>query len=293
MENKGYKDLIVWKKAMDLVVSIYELTEKLPRNETYGIISQMQRCAVSIPSNIAEGSKRGTKKDFTHFLIIAFGSGSELETQVGIVKRLSFGKDVNFTKIDLLLDEVMKMLSVFIKKLKTKNYKLMTKNYKVYLGTDHTGFELKEKVKVYLADLGYEVEDRGSFEYVKNDDYPDFAKLVAEEVAGNKESFGIIFGGSGQGEAMCANRTPGVRAAVFYAQKEPITDIDITGAKSTDPFEIVKLVREHNNANILSIATRFVTEDEAKFAIELFLNTKFSGKERHVRRINKLDSSNN
>ena len=121
MENKGYKDLTVWKKAMDLVVAIYELTDKLPKTETYGIISQMQRSAVSIPSNIAEGSKRGTRKDFIHFLTISFGSGSELETQVEIVKRLQFGKDLNFIKIDLLLDEVMKMLSVFIKKLKTIN----------------------------------------------------------------------------------------------------------------------------------------------------------------------------
>lgn len=121
MENKGYKDLIVWKKAMDLVVAIYELTDKFPKNEIYGITSQMQRCAVSISSNIAEGSKRSTTKDFTHFLIIAFGSGSELETQVEIVKRLKFGKNLDFTKIDLLLDEVMKMLNVFIKKLKTTN----------------------------------------------------------------------------------------------------------------------------------------------------------------------------
>lgn len=169
---------------------------------------------------------------------------------------------------------------------------------KIYIGSDHTGFELKEKIKVYLEELGlgYEVQDFGPFNYVADDDYPDFVKLVAEDVASDrakgqtgKESFGIIFGGSGQGEAMCANRTPGVRAAVFYAQKEPITDIDITGKKSVDPFEIIKLTREHNNANILSIATRFVTEDEAKFAIELFLNTKFTEEERHIRRIKKLE----
>jgi four helix bundle protein len=121
MEKKGYKDLTVWMKAMDLVVAIYELTDKMPRTETYGIISQMQRCAVSIPSNIAEGSRRGTNKDFAHFLTMSFGSGSELETQVEIVKRLQFGKNLNYTKINLLLDEVMKMLSVFIRRLKTIN----------------------------------------------------------------------------------------------------------------------------------------------------------------------------
>ena len=125
MEKKGYKDLTVWQKSMNLVVCVYEITEKLPKSEIYGIISQMQRSAVSIPSNIAEGSRRGTKKDFLHFLIIAFGSGSELETQIEIIKRLNYGKGLDFSKIDLLLEEVMKMLNVFIKKLKTSiDYKL-------------------------------------------------------------------------------------------------------------------------------------------------------------------------
>jgi len=121
MEKKGYKDLVVWQKSMDLVVLIYKLTNKLPKTEQYGIISQMQRSAVSIPSNIAEGSKRGTKKDFANFLLIAFGSGSELETQVEIVRRLPFGEGLDYNKIDSVLNEVMKMLSVFIKKLKTKD----------------------------------------------------------------------------------------------------------------------------------------------------------------------------
>ena len=121
MKNKGYKDLIVWQKSLGLVVAIYELTDKLPYSEKYGIISQMQRSAVSIPSNIAEGSKRGTKKDFVHFLIIAFGSGGELETQIEIIKKLPFGKNLDFSKVDLLLEEIMKMLSVFIRKLKTND----------------------------------------------------------------------------------------------------------------------------------------------------------------------------
>jgi len=161
---------------------------------------------------------------------------------------------------------------------------------KIYIGTDHAGFELKEKIKEYLSglELGYEVEDRGAFNYIENDDYPDFVKLVAEDVAKNKGSFGIILGGSGQGEAMCANRVKGIRAAVFYGQKELIGDIDEEGHKSSDPFEIVKLAREHNDANILSIGARFVEGDEAKFAVELFLSTKFPGEERHVRRINKF-----
>jgi ribose 5-phosphate isomerase B len=156
---------------------------------------------------------------------------------------------------------------------------------KIYIGTDHAGFELKEKLKVYLEELGlgYEVQDFGAFNYVADDDYPDYIKQVAEAVAGDKGSFGIILGGSGQGEAMCANRTVGVRASVFYGQKE---------TASPESFEIVKITREHNDANILSIGARFVTDDEAKFACELFLSTKFSGDERHIRRINKLEPSN-
>jgi len=108
---QSYKDLIVWQKSMNLAVLIYELTEKFPKAETYGLVSQMRRCAISIPSNIAEGSRRNTKKDYSHFISIAFGSGSELETQIEIVKRLSFSKDFEFIKIDSLLNEVMRMLN--------------------------------------------------------------------------------------------------------------------------------------------------------------------------------------
>lgn len=161
---------------------------------------------------------------------------------------------------------------------------------KIYIGADHAGFELKEKLKTYLGLLGYDVEDKGAFAYGADDDYPDFITPVAQAVAQDKDSFGIILGGSGQGEMMCANRVPGVRAAVFYGQVLPDGVVDINGKKSVDPFEIVKLAREHNNANILSLGARFVSEDEAKFAVELFLSTKFSGDERHVRRINKIDS---
>lgn len=161
---------------------------------------------------------------------------------------------------------------------------------KIYLGTDHAGFELKEIIKVYLKELelGYDVQDLGPFNYVADDDYPDFIKLVAEAVAEDKGSFGIIMCGSGQGVAMCANKTKGIRAAVFYGPKEPLGVIDAEGNTSSDSFEMVKIVRQHNDANILSIGVRFVTEDEAKFACELFLSTKFSGGERHIRRINKF-----
>ena len=160
---------------------------------------------------------------------------------------------------------------------------------KIYLGSDHAGFELKEKVKTYLAELGqYEVQDVGAFNFIAEDDYPDIVKPFAESIAEEKESYGIFFGGSGQGEAMCANRTSGIRAVVFYGPKEPTQSVDVAGRQSSDPFEIIKLAREHNNANVLSIGARFVTEDEAKFAIELFLCTKFSEDERHIRRLNKF-----
>jgi four helix bundle protein len=111
MESRNYKNLIVWQKSVELVVLIYGFTETFPKNEVYALASQMQRSAVSIPSNIAEGSRRKTQKDTHHFLSIAFGSGAELETQIEITKRLNFGKHYDFTKIDGLLEEVMKMLN--------------------------------------------------------------------------------------------------------------------------------------------------------------------------------------
>lgn len=161
---------------------------------------------------------------------------------------------------------------------------------RIYIGTDHAGFGLKEKIKTYLPELGlgYEVQDLGAFAFNPDDDYPDFITQVAEEVAKDTESMGVIFGGTGQGEAMCANKVKGVRAVVFYGQMSPKDKVDVKGVESNDTFEIVQLAREHNNANIISIGTRFVTEDEAKFAIELFLATEFSGDERHIRRINKF-----
>lgn len=106
-----YKDLIVWQKAMELVVAVYQLTESLPKNEIYGLTSQMRRCSISIPSNIAEGRRRGSRKDYRQFLIIAYGSGAELETQIEILKRLPFGKNLDFSKVDSLLDEIMRMLN--------------------------------------------------------------------------------------------------------------------------------------------------------------------------------------
>ena len=145
---------------------------------------------------------------------------------------------------------------------------------KIHLATDHAGLELKEKVKLYLSDLNYEVIDHGAYEYDALDDYPDFIFPCANAVSNDPESKGIILGGSGQGEAMAANRVKGVRAAVFY----------------NGPDEIIKLSRQHNNANILSLGARFMSEEEMYKIIELWLSTDFEYG-RHQRRIEKLDES--
>ena len=143
---------------------------------------------------------------------------------------------------------------------------------KIHIATDHAGLELKNIIRDYLISKGHEVTDHGAHEYDALDDYPDYIFPCAKAVASDLESRGIILGGSGQGEAMAANRVKGVRAAVFY----------------NGPVEIVKLSREHNNANILSLGARFMTEDEIYGVIEMWLDESFGGG-RHQRRIEKLD----
>jgi len=160
---------------------------------------------------------------------------------------------------------------------------------KIFIGTDHAGFEAKEKLKFYLTDMGHEVVDKGPFEYDPNDDYPDFIRPVAEAVSLDRESRGIIMGGSGFGEAMCANRVKGARAMVFYGPMLPKSSVDVSGRESQDLYEIVKLSRMHNDANIISFGIRFISEDEMKEATRVFLHTDFSGEERHLRRIKKLN----
>ena len=143
---------------------------------------------------------------------------------------------------------------------------------KIHIGTDHAGFELKNKLVEYLNELGHDITDHGAFSYDPTDDYPDFIKPCAEAVAKDTESLGIILGGSGQGEAMCANHVQGIRAGVYVG----------------GDIEIVKLLREHNDANILSVGARFVAEDEAEKAVQVFLETPFSNDPRHARRLAKF-----
>ena len=150
----------------------------------------------------------------------------------------------------------------------------------IFIGSDHAGFALKEHIKHYLERGGYEVVDKGAYNLNENDDYPDFIAPVAKSVAdSNGESLGIILGGSGQGEAIVANRFPGVRAVIYYGFGD-------TGVSE----EIIKMSREHNNANILSLGARFLSEVDAMHAVKLWLDSKFSNDDRHIRRLKKLDN---
>ena len=150
---------------------------------------------------------------------------------------------------------------------------------KIYIGTDHAGFELKEELKKFLEDLGCEVEDKGAYEFNKEDDYPDFilpvVKAVAEDIARDLDSRGIVIGGSGQGEAIVANKVRKIRAAVVY-----------------DEYS-ARMSREHNDANIVSLGTRTLSADKAKKLVKLWLETPFSNEERHKRRIEKIKTIEN
>lgn len=158
---------------------------------------------------------------------------------------------------------------------------------KIYIAADHAGYEFKETIKTFLSGAGHDVVDKGAFQYDKDDDYPDFITPCAKAVAGEEGSFGIVFGGSGQGEAMAANRILGVRCALFYGGVMAKQAVDIDGRTSEDPYEILRMTRLHNNANMLSVSARFTTTDEAKEAVRIWLETPFSNDERHTRRINK------
>jgi ribose 5-phosphate isomerase B len=151
----------------------------------------------------------------------------------------------------------------------------------IYIASDHAGFELKKELKVFLATLGYQVIDKGPLELNPEDDYPELVLLVAQEVLRDKNSKGIVIGGSGQGEAMVCNRLKDIRAVVFNGQYEPKDG-------RTVPNEI-RVSREHNDANILSLGARFINAQEAKIAVNLWLGTKFSNDPRHIRRIKQID----
>lgn len=159
---------------------------------------------------------------------------------------------------------------------------------KVYLGTDHAGFALKEKIKELLLEKGYDVVDKGALTFDKADDYTDFISQVAAAVSPEVDAKGIILGGSGEAEAMLANKYKNIRATVFYGPVVAKEAIDVSGLKGQDGYDIVRLSREHNDANILSLGARFLTDEEALQAVTVWLTTSFSNAQRHKRRIEKI-----
>ncbi len=144
---------------------------------------------------------------------------------------------------------------------------------KVYIASDHAGFSLKEILIPFIESIGHFVSDLGPTIYDENDDYPALVRPVGELVSRESDALGIIIGGSGEGEAMVVNHIEGIRCAEYYGGS----------------LDIPKLAREHNNANILSIGARFITENEAKEAVQIFLETPFSGEERHKRRVEEIE----
>lgn len=141
---------------------------------------------------------------------------------------------------------------------------------KVFLATDHAGFDFKEQIKAYLLERGYDVEDCGAHEFNKDDDYPDFISKAAEKVSQTLGSFGVVFGKSGAGECIVANKIKGIRAVLGVSEKN------------------AQLARVHNDANVLSLGSEIVDLELAKKLIEIFLQTPFSNEERHIRRIEKI-----
>lgn len=145
----------------------------------------------------------------------------------------------------------------------------------IYLGSDHRGFRLKNIIKRFLEELGHDVQDLGPFEYDKDDDYPDYAKLVADKVVGNPDSRGVLFCGSGIGIAIAANKIKGIRAGT-----------------AADPAQTKAAVNDED-LNILALAADYIDESQAKEIVEAFVDAKFSGEERHIRRVNKIKELEN
>jgi ribose 5-phosphate isomerase B len=148
---------------------------------------------------------------------------------------------------------------------------------KILISSDHAGFELKNILSAYVENLGHSVLDLGPVEYDESDDYPDLIAPLASKISSSGENtnhlLGIIIGGSGQGEAIVANRFSGVRAGILNCEN----------------LELVTLMRQHNDANIISIGARFVSPEIARQAIKLFIETAFSRDTRHERRIKEID----
>ena len=139
---------------------------------------------------------------------------------------------------------------------------------RIHIGSDHAGLEFKAKIIEHLKKQGHEVTDHGPHQFDPLDDYPVFCIPAAQAVAKDPGSFGIVLGGSGNGEQMAANKVKGIRAALVWSK------------------EIAVLAREHNNANVISLGGRMHSEEFCLELVDTFINTPFPGDERHVRRIN-------
>ncbi len=162
---------------------------------------------------------------------------------------------------------------------------------KIALTTDHAGYEALQALKTWLEAAGHSCMDFGPRQFNPDDDYPEFMFPAAQAVASGEYQRGIIMGGSGQGEAMAANRIKGVRCALYYGPAIAKAAVDAEGHISNDPYEIVKLSRQHNDSNVLSLSGRFLNLEEMQAAITVWLETPFSGAARHERRIKQLDGN--
>lgn len=158
---------------------------------------------------------------------------------------------------------------------------------RVYLASDHAGFELKNDLLAFVRGLGHEVEDCGALTNNSSDDYPEIiagaARKLSKDVSDGGDSRAIVIGASGQGEAMVANRFKGVRCALYYGESGK--QVDLSGKN----LDMLSSTREHNNANALSLGARFISASEAEQAVKRWLETGFSGEERHLRRIKQIE----
>lgn len=161
----------------------------------------------------------------------------------------------------------------------------------IALATDHAGFEQLKELQTFLEGLGYSCQNFGPQKLDPADDYPDFIFPAARAVASGQCQAGIILGRSGQGEAMAANRVQKVRCAVFYGTAVAKSSVDASGQVSHDPYELIKKSRQHNHANMLSLAAVYLTLEDMKRVVRLWLETPYAEEERHLRRIAKLDEA--
>lgn len=142
----------------------------------------------------------------------------------------------------------------------------------IYIGADHRGYAMKEGLVAWLREQGNDVHDMGATEYTEGDDYPDYAKVVAQEVAGDSGSRGVVLCGSGIGVAVTANKVVGIRAAAVHDKT------------------ITQIARNDDDINILGLGADYISIEDAKKVITVFLETPFSGEDRHMRRIGKIES---